>query len=87
MEKQTISIKRSIATAFLGVALLAGSALTWTFTSSGKTVLGATRPVELRMAPASSSPAVGPVSLIGGLRKCGGAFAPRSSQYFHFKDG
>ena len=67
MEKQTISIKRSIATAVLGVALLAGSALTWTFTSSGKTVLGATRPVELRMAPASSSPAVGPVSLSEGF--------------------
>src|SRR6202140_1978144 len=67
MEKQPIRIKRSIATAFLGVALLAGSALTWTFTSSGKTVLGATRPVELRMAPASRSPAVGPVSLNEGF--------------------
>ena len=66
MDKQTISIKRSIATAFLGVALLAGSALTWTFTSSGKTVLGATRPVELRLA-AASSPAVGPVSLSDGF--------------------
>ena len=67
MENRTVSIKRSVATVSLGVALLLGGGLTWLFTSSSRPVLGATRPIELRMAPASSSPAVGPVSLNDGF--------------------
>ncbi len=66
MEKQTVHIKRSIATVTLGVALLVGGALTWAFTSSNRPVLGASRPVELRVAPASS-PAVGQGSLTEGF--------------------
>ena len=65
MEKQTVSIKRSVATVTLAAALLVGGAFTWAFTTSNRPVLGATRPVELRMAPAS--PAVGPVSLSEGF--------------------
>jgi serine protease Do len=67
MDKQTVSIKRSVATISLGVALLIGGALTWAFTSSDRPVLGASRPVELRMAPAAAKPAVGPVSLSEGF--------------------
>jgi Do/DeqQ family serine protease len=61
MDKQIVSIKRSVATASLAVALLVGGALSWAISSGGSPVLGATRPVTLKLA--SPNPAQSPATL------------------------
>src|SRR5579862_8969251 len=53
MNNHTVQIKRSAAMATLAVALLVGGALSWAISSGGSPVLGATRAVTLRMAPAA----------------------------------
>ncbi len=57
MNKQIVSIQRSVALAILAGALVVGGALSWAISSGGSPVLGATQPVTLRLAsPAVEAP-------------------------------
>ena len=56
MDNHTVRVRRSVALVALAAALLIGGTLDWAITSDN-TVLGASSPVTLRVAPANSSPA------------------------------
>src|SRR6185437_9019839 len=57
MNNQTFHIRRSVAMISLAVALVMGGALAWAIASSNHPVLGASRAVTLKVAPANEPPA------------------------------
>ncbi len=68
MSNQIFQVRRSIAMVSVAVALLIGGAMAWTVASGGRSVLGATNAVTLRLADDSK-----PAQNVGSLSE---GFAP-----------
>ena len=68
MSNQIFQVRRSIAMVSVAIALLIGGAMAWTVASGGRSVLGATKAVTLRLADDSK-----PAQNVGSLSE---GFAP-----------